>query len=303
MARYHINEEGKPGLCSAVVTCPFGTEDAHYKSLEQARAAYEATMGEQAISRVRKVQLPETARTFTMAPDPTDPKFPGRVEPTHRSWDVEDSTYAPPSYVTPKIAKRINAGGSKNVDPNWHGKWETEVQWADGKTPRMRDSLPLNPAGRTGLTGLGGCKQLGENKAADPIITRVGPNGKLQVLLGYKEVEDQWAIPGGSVDEGEDPATACSRELLEEVGLEVDMSKGPIVYQGFVDDHRNTDNAWFSTQARHVHLTGPAAEQEPDASDDISAAQWISIEELKPEKLFASHGQLLTTAGLFKTQA
>lgn len=251
-------------------------------------------------TQMSRALMNRASRTFTMAPDPTDPSFPGRVTVAARSWDDADPNYSPPEYVTPKIAKRINAGGEKNVDPRWHKRWESEVQWADGDLPRLGSAgVPLNPAGRTGLTGLGGCKRLGENKAADPIVTREDPDtGKTQVLLGFKETEQQWALPGGSVDEGEDPADACSRELLEEVGLSVNMRAGRVVYQGFVDDHRNTDNAWFATQARHVHLTGDDARQEPEASDDISAAQWVDVDSLRPEDLFASHGAIVKRSGL-----
>jgi ADP-ribose pyrophosphatase len=159
------------------------------------------------------------------------------------------------------------------------------------------ENLPLNPAGRTGLTGLGGCKRLGENKAADPVVTRLNPKtGDLEILLGFKAREEQWCLPGGTVDEGEDPADACSRELHEEVGLTVDMSRGRVVYQGFVDDHRNTDNAWFSTQARHVHLDRSESDQEPVASDDIEAAKWVPVSSITPAKLFASHGQIVFDA-------
>lgn len=249
--------------------------------------------------------LPEDARTFVMPPDPTDPHFPGRAPVTYRSWSHPDPTYRPNHYVTPKIAARIGIEGAKNVDPTWHREWESETQWADGDTPRLdATGMPLNPAGRTGLTGLGGCKRLGENKAADPVVTRNHPaTGKLQVLLGFKPTEQQWALPGGTVDEGEDPAEACSRELLEEVGLSVDMSRGAIVYQGYVDDHRNTDNAWFSTQARHVHLHGEQADQDPQASDDISAAKWVDLDSLDSQDLFAGHGGILAAAGLLDGNA
>ena len=270
------------------------------RKLRERKGAREAAQSGGRFAQLSRSLMVQAPRTFGMSPDPTDPAFPGRAPSVCRSWDEPDPSYSPNAYVTPKIAKRINAGGEKNVDPTWHERWESEVQWADGALPRLASpGVPLNPAGRTGLTGLGGCKRLGENKAADPIITRDDPaTGKKQILLGYKETEQQWALPGGTVDEGEDPADACSRELLEEVGLSVDMRAGRVVYQGFVDDHRNTDNAWFATQARHVHLSGAAAAQEPDASDDIAAARWVDVDSVRPEDLFASHGPIVREAGL-----
>lgn len=42
MSKFHINPEGEPGDCSAQAgNCPFGTEDNHYDTIEDARKAYE----------------------------------------------------------------------------------------------------------------------------------------------------------------------------------------------------------------------------------------------------------------------
>jgi ADP-ribose pyrophosphatase len=244
--------------------------------------------------------IPGISRSYHDAPDPKDASFPGRCrvdDSTLRPWDREAREYDPVEYVTSKIAARINVGGAKNVDPEWHERWETVEQWSNGKLPFVVDGRPLNPIGRTGLTGLGGCKRLGENQAADPVITRINLETRaVEILLGWKEPEGQWCFPGGSVDEGEDPAAACSRELFEEVGLMVNMAQGTVVYQGYVDDHRTTDNAWWATQARHVHLTGLAALQEPVASDDITAARWTPLDMVSLKSMFASPGHILQAA-------
>ena len=41
-----------------------------------------------------------------------------------------------------------------------------------------------------------------------------------RVLLVRKTYGDQWDIPGGYVDIGESPASACRRELSEELGID-----------------------------------------------------------------------------------
>lgn len=41
MSKFHINEEGNPGLCTAQFKCPFGSEAEHYPTEAAARKAYE----------------------------------------------------------------------------------------------------------------------------------------------------------------------------------------------------------------------------------------------------------------------
>ena len=40
-----------------------------------------------------------------------------------------------------------------------------------------------------------------------------------RVLLQRRGDNNMWSLPGGAVDPGEAPATACAREVLEETGL------------------------------------------------------------------------------------
>ena len=59
---------------------------------------------------------------------------------------------------------------------------------------------PLNPVGRTGMTGRGLLGKWGSNHAADPIVTRFDPaTGHLQVVAIQRKDTGQWAIPGGMV--------------------------------------------------------------------------------------------------------
>jgi len=56
---------------------------------------------------------------------------------------------------------------------------------------------PLNPLGRTGLTGRGLLGKWGPNHAADPIVTRWEPlTGHLQVLAILRKDAHEWALPG-----------------------------------------------------------------------------------------------------------
>ena len=60
MARWHINDKGKPGLCSVNPSnpkskgCPFGGDDHHYASQEIAQKAYELSMVSSTMGSLKK---------------------------------------------------------------------------------------------------------------------------------------------------------------------------------------------------------------------------------------------------------
>jgi len=47
------------------------------------------------------------------------------------------------------------------------------------------------------------------------------------VLVVEPTYKPNWEVPGGMVEAGEDPRTACRRELREEIGLDIDL--GPLL--------------------------------------------------------------------------
>ena len=68
---------------------------------------------------------------------------------------------------------------------------------------------------------------------------------------------------------------------------------GRVVYRGYVDDPRNTDNAWMETTAFHFHC-GPelGGMLQLNAGDDASKAMWLDVDPEKEPKyvyLYASH--------------
>uniref|UniRef100_A0A915M6X9 Uncharacterized protein n=1 Tax=Meloidogyne javanica TaxID=6303 RepID=A0A915M6X9_MELJA len=120
---------------------------------------------------------------------------------------------------------------------------------------------PLNPFGRTGLRGRGVLGKWGPNHAADAIVSRyiIGENGKQIPQF----VAIDLAIPGGMIDPDEDAREAAIREFHEEAlsnnvldeKLTSIWRNGKTVYQGYVDDPRNTDNSWMETSCFNFHDT------------------------------------------------
>lgn len=133
---------------------------------------------------------------------------------------------------------------------------EEDVSRLDAHT----SELPVNPAGRTGLIGRGNLYFFGANQAADALVTREVKGNQLEGLFIQRQ-DGSWAFPGGFRDGAEDAKTAMMREVFEEAievnphGKELLHQKANLLYQGYADDPRNTDNAWIETTAFSIHLT------------------------------------------------
>ena len=65
-----------------------------------------------------------------------------------------------------------------------------------------------------------------------------------------------------------------------------------MIYEGYVDDPRNTDNAWMETSCTLFHdKSGKLTENlELDAGDDAADCQWVTVEIDNPKiEMYASH--------------
>ncbi|VVC91232.1 unnamed protein product [Leptidea sinapis] len=117
------------------------------------------------------------------------------------------------------------------------------------------NGYPLNPIGRTGLQGRGVLGRWGPNHAADPIVTPDKENWKEK----FKDF----------------------------------FSKGIEIYRGYVDDPRNTDNAWMETIAYNFHdeIGAVVGNIKLQAGDDAIGVQWVDI---TPDiNLYASHKDII----------
>lgn len=65
------------------------------------------------------------------------------------------------------------------------------------------------------------------------------------------------------------------------------------IYSGYVDDPRNTDNAWIETTAYNFHDDSGAvlANIKFEAGDDAGSVKWLDVDE--NITLYASHKEIL----------
>ncbi|XP_076815902.1 transient receptor potential cation channel subfamily M member-like 2 isoform X1 [Clavelina lepadiformis] len=254
-------------------------------------------------------------------PNTNDKVFRCKVDDAMVPWNVPMHDYSPVNY-TAEIVKQL---------PDWadiHLELEPEIgrtvlpyNQIDHKKKVDRTSyirpyavvngIPRNPMGRTGLCGRGLLGRYGPNHAADPIVTRWRTENGAVVLQENKPVlefiaikredADEWAIPGGMVDPGENISKTLEREFTEE-SLDGKIDEkikqffcigGTEIYRGYSDDHRNTDNAWIETIAINFHDKSGLVLKDIQLSpgDEAKKVKWKKVD--KSLKLFASHEKFI----------
>uniref|UniRef100_A0A8D2MF67 Transient receptor potential cation channel subfamily M member 2 n=1 Tax=Zonotrichia albicollis TaxID=44394 RepID=A0A8D2MF67_ZONAL len=129
----------------------------------------------------------------------------------------------------------------------------------------VQDGLPLNPMGRTGLRGRGRLHCFGPNHALHPVVTRWRRNldgsiirkslkKMLEVLVAQYPLSDVWALPGQHRDPQGGLPTPPQGALREVLRALLRCHPHAQVHKGYLDDPRNTDNAWVETVAISVHF-------------------------------------------------
>jgi len=164
---------------------------------------------------------------------------------------------------------------------------------------------PLNPHRTPDMYGdRGDLGKWGPNNAADPVVIGDG-----KILLIRRKDTGQWALPGGMVDPGEHVSLTARRELLEEAGIDLGEMEGEVIYEGYVDDPRNTCNTWMETTVRLFRVNH---NPEPHAGDDAAEARWFDCSDMdtlvaatrqfdiahgrQARPLYASHGEIISVA-------
>uniref|UniRef100_A0AC34G405 Nudix hydrolase domain-containing protein n=1 Tax=Panagrolaimus sp. ES5 TaxID=591445 RepID=A0AC34G405_9BILA len=215
------------------------------------------------------------------------------------SWDIKWDDYKPVEFNSDKIKGKEWADPEdvKGIKFNQvDGKLNRKSHMGDYKLDES--GAPLNPEGRTGLRGRGILGRWGPNHAVDPLVSRFN-NGKLQYIAIERSDTRQWALPGGMVDAGEEPIGAAKREFTEEAldnvsvkEMEELWKKGAVLYKGYVDDHRNTDNSWMETVVFNFHDSDGVMEKASlKAGDDAKNVKWANVDDDIP--LYASHSHFI----------
>jgi ADP-ribose pyrophosphatase len=134
----------------------------------------------------------------------------------------------------------------------------------------------------------------------------------LEMIVIQRKDTGEWAIPGGMVEAGETVSDTLRNEINQEacnnmdpdkaskaIDKILDKNKGKTIYQGYVDDPRNSDTRWMETTAVYYHCTGKLAKAiKLEAGDDAQKVKWLAMTDIEPDykKLYASHKMMTDKA-------
>ena len=96
-----------------------------------------------------------------------------------------------------------------------------------------------------------------------------------RLLIVKPTYRDGWNMPGGVVDANESPASACHRELLEELAL--DLAVGRLLALDWRPDRGQGDSLQFIFEG--VTLTSTQLAQLRVPEDEISEYRFLPVEE------------------------
>jgi ADP-ribose pyrophosphatase YjhB (NUDIX family) len=128
------------------------------------------------------------------------------------------------------------------------------------------------------------CRECGLTVYANPAPTASAliVDDKGRVLLSRRAGDPgkgMWDIPGGFIEEGEDPLETLRREMEEETSLEIE----PIEFLGGFAD-RYGDGGIYTL---NLYWSARIVSGEPSPADDVADLSWFGPDELPGENEFA----------------
>ena len=104
-------------------------------------------------------------------------------------------------------------------------------------------------------------------RAAGGVVVRDGDAGP-EVLVVHRPRYDDWSLPKGKADPGEDPATTALREVEEETGwvAEITADLGEVHYT----DHRGRPKVVAWVRMRPLRVS------ETPTDDEVDEMRWLA---------------------------
>jgi ADP-ribose pyrophosphatase len=216
------------------------------------------------------------------------PRF--RISIDQASWKIEVPDYQPPYHVDDKVLKNditMNKNGWADPEDDWQirGLFKEDISiLKDDK------GKPLNPHGRTGISSRGLLGHWGPNPYVIPIITRINPETNVLEILIH-ESDDEYALLEDFTTSDRTFGEATKHLLKKKYKLNVSSKEYHLVYDGYLYDPRQTDNAWIVAQSYLLHQISDISYNLPDSVGSYNVRWKLFNAELVNE--FSSSRSLL----------
>lgn len=107
-------------------------------------------------------------------------------------------------------------------------------------------------------------------RAAGGVVCRAGPAGLPEVAIIHRPDRDDWSLPKGKLEPGEEPVEAALREVEEETGMRCDLLE-PVGQTSYVD-RKGRDKVVLYWLMRPVSGTF-------EPNDEVDVLRWLTPEE------------------------
>lgn len=107
------------------------------------------------------------------------------------------------------------------------------------------------------------------------------------VLLTRRADNGQWCLPGGGMDPGESAAEACQREIMEEIGLQIELIRLLGVYSN--PDYLVTYADGNRYQIVALNFEGQVAGGELGTSSEVTEHGYFSLQACQTLDIMEHH--------------
>lgn len=108
------------------------------------------------------------------------------------------------------------------------------------------------------------------------------------IMMSYETRTDQWMIPGGGLEEGEDERACCIRKVAEETGLLVQPSACALQIDEYYENWKWVNRYFF------CEVTGETESRLTDREKEVGMdPRWIALDEMIA--IFSNHAAYAET--------
>ena len=122
-----------------------------------------------------------------------------------------------------------------------------------------------------------------------------------KILLTRRSDNGRWCLPGGRMESGESAAEACAREVLEETGLRVRVTRLVGIYSSpdFVIEYADGHRFQIVAMSFEAQVIGGALQ----VTDETTEFGYFTPHEIRSMDLVEHHAQRIADAVANRTEA